>query len=292
MGSSSQGIWNWLWHFEFKHRHHQQKLQPAQAWSCERFKAECWNFWRSKFSHILHRKTGKPENQIRWEGKGREGVLWNLVSTMSGMLVDCGGCRTPLVLPPGAPSIRCALCGYVTLIATSRGNISAVAPVNTPPPYGSHAPSAPQYTPTVSHVSKWWSTRNKVPDHHYSWPLPPGSEGFLITNDPCFHSVFLYYWGRVCKIWNFVFHLQFKVVCVCETNSLLMHMARRRHSSLESTTSTHATSWKGVSTMQTAWSSCSHRSSTFRRPAFLCLQVGVTSTRRVVTHWQILVSRI
>lgn len=94
-------------------------------------------------------KTGIAE--IKSGGKGGEGVLRNLVSTMSGMLVDCSGCRTPLVLPPGAQSVRCALCGYVTLVATSRGDHS-IAAFHAPPPYGSYAPSAPQYTPTVSHV--------------------------------------------------------------------------------------------------------------------------------------------
>ena len=155
MGSSSQGIWHWLWHLDWSIDITSRTLQPAQAWRCERFKAEeaeCCNFWRSKFSHILHTKTGIAE--IKSGGKGREGreFLWNLVSTMSGMLVDCSGCRTPLVLPPGAQSVRCALCGYVTLVATSRGDLSAIAPFHVPPPYGSYPPSAPQYTPTVSHV--------------------------------------------------------------------------------------------------------------------------------------------
>ncbi|KAL8227945.1 hypothetical protein R6Q57_015529 [Mikania cordata] len=35
------------------------------------------------------------------------------------MLVDCSNCRTPLNLPPGAKSIRCALCQAVTPIADS-----------------------------------------------------------------------------------------------------------------------------------------------------------------------------
>ncbi|XP_050221667.1 metacaspase-1-like [Mercurialis annua] len=33
------------------------------------------------------------------------------------MLVNCSNCRTPLQLPPGAKSIRCAICRAITLIA-------------------------------------------------------------------------------------------------------------------------------------------------------------------------------
>lgn len=47
------------------------------------------------------------------------------------MLVDCSNCRTQLQLPPGARSIRCALCLAVTRIAQPR---DLVAPVH-PPPY-------------------------------------------------------------------------------------------------------------------------------------------------------------
>ncbi|GMN41087.1 hypothetical protein TIFTF001_010305 [Ficus carica] len=36
------------------------------------------------------------------------------------MLVDCSNCRTPLQLPPGATSIRCAICHGVTRVAQPR----------------------------------------------------------------------------------------------------------------------------------------------------------------------------
>eukprot|EP00245_Coleochaete_scutata_P005213 TRINITY_DN1858_c1_g1_i2.p1 TRINITY_DN1858_c1_g1~~TRINITY_DN1858_c1_g1_i2.p1 ORF type:complete len:398 (+),score=57.02 TRINITY_DN1858_c1_g1_i2:167-1360(+) len=36
------------------------------------------------------------------------------------MLVNCSHCRTPLQLPPGAPSIRCAICQKVTHIMTQQ----------------------------------------------------------------------------------------------------------------------------------------------------------------------------
>lgn len=61
------------------------------------------------------------------------------------MLVNCSGCRTPLQLPPGARSIRCAVCQAITQIADPR----AVAPPSShhagppaPSPY-SHAPPGP-----------------------------------------------------------------------------------------------------------------------------------------------------
>lgn len=37
------------------------------------------------------------------------------------MLVNCSNCHTPLQLPTGAPSVRCAICHAVTLIAEPRG---------------------------------------------------------------------------------------------------------------------------------------------------------------------------
>lgn len=62
------------------------------------------------------------------------------------MLVDCSNCRTPLQLPPGATSIRCALCHAVTHVAHPR---TVPAP---PPSYSSshnhyHVPP-PNYAPT------------------------------------------------------------------------------------------------------------------------------------------------
>ncbi|XP_058207454.1 metacaspase-1-like [Rhododendron vialii] len=53
------------------------------------------------------------------------------------MLVDCSECRTPLKLPPGAKSIRCAVCQAVTRVAEP--------PRSAPPPYA--AASSNQYYP-------------------------------------------------------------------------------------------------------------------------------------------------
>lgn len=44
------------------------------------------------------------------------------------MLVDCSNCRTQLQLPPGAKSIRCALCLAVTRIAQPRDVVAPVHP--------------------------------------------------------------------------------------------------------------------------------------------------------------------
>ncbi|KAK4788980.1 hypothetical protein SAY86_020299 [Trapa natans] len=64
------------------------------------------------------------------------------------MLVNCSGCRTPLQLPAGARSIRCAICRAVTNIADPRaapppshGAPSSYAPPP-PSPYN-HAPPGP-----------------------------------------------------------------------------------------------------------------------------------------------------
>ncbi|KAI4354640.1 hypothetical protein L6164_003487 [Bauhinia variegata] len=66
------------------------------------------------------------------------------------MLVNCSGCGTPLMLPPGARSIRCALCQTITHIADPRSApppppSSAYAPP--PPPPSSHVPSPYNHAP-------------------------------------------------------------------------------------------------------------------------------------------------
>ncbi|KAK6119321.1 hypothetical protein DH2020_046940 [Rehmannia glutinosa] len=64
------------------------------------------------------------------------------------MLVNCSRCRTPLQLPPGAPSIRCAICQAVTHIGDPRHAPPppAPGPPAPPSPY-SHAPPAPPPNP-------------------------------------------------------------------------------------------------------------------------------------------------
>lgn len=69
------------------------------------------------------------------------------------MLVDCSNCRTPLQLPPGATSIRCALCQAVTQISDPRG-FQSPHPLSTsshhhyPPPSPAPAPSPYNHAPT------------------------------------------------------------------------------------------------------------------------------------------------
>ncbi|KAL3524099.1 hypothetical protein ACH5RR_016933 [Cinchona calisaya] len=55
------------------------------------------------------------------------------------MLVNCSNCHTPLQLPQGAKSIRCAVCHAVTLIADPRG----VPPPPPPQPQPQPQPSPP-----------------------------------------------------------------------------------------------------------------------------------------------------
>ncbi|XP_057721405.1 metacaspase-1 [Arachis stenosperma] len=77
----------------------------------------------------------------------------------SNMLVNCSGCHTPLQLPPGATSIRCALCHAVTHIADPRAlphqpHSSAHAPP--PPPHTAPSPynHAPPGPPPNAHGRK------------------------------------------------------------------------------------------------------------------------------------------
>lgn len=66
------------------------------------------------------------------------------------MLVNCSNCRTPLQLPNGATSIRCAVCQAITRIADPR---------NGPPP------APPPYLPT--------SSSSYSNGHNYYPPPPP-----------------------------------------------------------------------------------------------------------------------
>lgn len=56
------------------------------------------------------------------------------------MLINCSGCQTPLQLPHGAKSIRCALCQAVTQISDPR---AVAAPSHAPTHAPNHAPSQP-----------------------------------------------------------------------------------------------------------------------------------------------------
>ncbi|CAL9081284.1 unnamed protein product, partial [Musa textilis] len=74
---------------------------------------------------------------------------------MSLMLVDCSGCRTPLQLPPGAKSIRCALCQAVTYISDPRGAPAPAASQGYRPPAApSPAAGTPWGPPPTPHGRK------------------------------------------------------------------------------------------------------------------------------------------
>ncbi|KAM7476228.1 hypothetical protein LguiB_023471 [Lonicera macranthoides] len=60
---------------------------------------------------------------------------------MYNLLVNCSNCHVPLQLPPGARSIRCALCQAVTNVADPR----SAPPSHAPPPTSTPSPS--QTTP-------------------------------------------------------------------------------------------------------------------------------------------------
>ncbi|KAL0298288.1 UNVERIFIED_CONTAM: Metacaspase-1 [Sesamum radiatum] len=77
------------------------------------------------------------------------------------MLVNCSNCHTPLQLPPGAASIRCAICQAITRIADPRAGPPAPPPSYHPatsssfngynnyyPPPSQPAPSPYNHTPT------------------------------------------------------------------------------------------------------------------------------------------------
>ncbi|WMV20004.1 hypothetical protein MTR67_013389 [Solanum verrucosum] len=73
------------------------------------------------------------------------------------MLVNCSKCHTPLQLPPGAKSIRCAICRAVTLIADPR-----TAPPTPPSAYNNHyyPPPAPAPAPSTYNYQSSSSGQN------------------------------------------------------------------------------------------------------------------------------------
>ncbi|CAN1328053.1 Protein LSD1 [Linum perenne] len=60
--------------------------------------------------------------------------------------INCGNCRTMLMYPNGAPSVKCAVCHYVTSANMASGRIQP--PMNRPNGGG----SAVSYTASVSNV--------------------------------------------------------------------------------------------------------------------------------------------
>lgn len=63
------------------------------------------------------------------------------------MLVNCSGCRTPLQLPPGARSIRCAVCQAITHIADPRAVVPSPSHHAGPPATSPHSHAPPPPSP-------------------------------------------------------------------------------------------------------------------------------------------------
>lgn len=83
------------------------------------------------------------------------------------MLVNCSNCHTPLQLPVGAKSIRCAICRAVTLIADPRSS-----PAPTPPASAYYPPAPPPPTPPASAYN----------NHHYPLAPAPSPYNYQTTN--------------------------------------------------------------------------------------------------------------
>ncbi|KAL8159347.1 hypothetical protein V2J09_000884 [Rumex salicifolius] len=68
------------------------------------------------------------------------------------LLVNCTNCRTPLQLPAGARSIRCAICGAVSNVADPRSLPLPPGPSSTPHGAYGHAPYPPAPPSPYNHV--------------------------------------------------------------------------------------------------------------------------------------------
>eukprot|EP01018_Ginkgo_biloba_P007538 Gb_39847 [translate_table: standard] len=79
-------------------------------------------------------------------------------------IVNCPKCRTPLGLPEGAKSIRCAICGAVTAIAKNDGSSS------------SGATMASNFGDFVNSIFSIGKHARRPNPHKYS-PLPPATNG-------------------------------------------------------------------------------------------------------------------
>ncbi|KAK3447416.1 hypothetical protein EUGRSUZ_A02943 [Eucalyptus grandis] len=91
------------------------------------------------------------------------------------LLVNCSNCRTPLQLPPGAPSIRCALCHAVTLIADPRS-------LPPPSPHSSSSSSSSSSFHHHHHLPQHYPPQRPPPSYGPPGPPPPahGSKRALI----------------------------------------------------------------------------------------------------------------
>lgn len=77
------------------------------------------------------------------------------------MLVDCSNCRTPLQLPAGARSIRCAVCQAITRVADPR-SLPPPLPPQQPQATSSnhyyHAPPQPPQPSPYNHLTSFGQT--------------------------------------------------------------------------------------------------------------------------------------
>jgi LSD1 subclass zinc finger protein len=63
--------------------------------------------------------------------------------------VNCGNCFTTLVYPYGAPSVKCAVCHYVTSVGQIN-NMRMPLPAQRPPAAATTAPASSSALPTRS----------------------------------------------------------------------------------------------------------------------------------------------
>ncbi|CAA0834511.1 Metacaspase-1 [Striga hermonthica] len=96
------------------------------------------------------------------------------------MLVNCSNCHTPLQLPPGASSIRCAICQAITRIADPRaGPPAPPTHYHTPTTYNNGYINNSYYTPPPPPVP---SPYNHVPPpYHHAPPAAHGRKKAVIV---------------------------------------------------------------------------------------------------------------
>lgn len=145
------------------------------------------------------------------------------------MLVNCSNCRTALQLPPGARSIRCAVCQAITHIAEPRDvpppSTSHYAPSNAPPPPAPPSPyhHAPPGPPPNAHGRKKaviCGISYRYSRHELKGCINdakcmrfllinkfkfPEDSILMLTGTPCFLYTYIYSWYLFCIPLSMVF---------------------------------------------------------------------------------------
>ncbi|THG17465.1 hypothetical protein TEA_006855 [Camellia sinensis var. sinensis] len=96
---------------------------------------------------------------------------WGYKSSNQLAHVNCGNCRTTLMYPYGAPSVKCAICHYITNV--NMGNVRVPIPMHRP-----NGATTPASMPSTSAAMPHSQTQTVVVEN----PMSVDESGKLVSN--------------------------------------------------------------------------------------------------------------